>query len=113
MSEENGHYTKVLASGGSQRFTPDMTDDQLRKLAREKLSEALQAIDPVSQPAMTQKLCAEVKDRLDGKPMQMVHQTGEQVVQPTIINITYMSAPNKEPAPQHMVIEHDHNVMDK
>ena len=53
-------------------FIPDMDDEQLRKLAREKLSEALQAIDPVAQPAMTRALCAEVKDRLDGKPSQAI-----------------------------------------
>ncbi len=51
-------------------FVPDLTDDELRKLAREKLSEALQAIDAVEQPGMTLKLCAEVKDRLDGRPTQ-------------------------------------------
>lgn len=49
----------------------DLTDDQLRKLAREKLSQALQAIDPTNQPEMTRKLCAELMDRLDGKPAQM------------------------------------------
>lgn len=56
-------------------FIPDMNDDQLRKLAREKLSQALQAIDPVAQPGMTKALCAEVKDRLDGKPVQAINQT--------------------------------------
>ena len=35
-------------------------------------NEALQAIDPKSQPAMTRALCAEVKDRIDGKPGQAV-----------------------------------------
>lgn len=49
---------------------PDMTNDELRKLAREKLSMALQAVDPLEQPEMTRKLCAELMDRLDGKPMQ-------------------------------------------
>lgn len=51
-------------------FLPNLTDDELRSLAREKLSEALQAIDAVSEPEMTRKLCAEVKDRLEGKPAQ-------------------------------------------
>lgn len=53
-------------------FIPDLTDDDLRKLAREKLSEALQAVNPVEQPELTRRLCAEVKDRLDGKPGQQV-----------------------------------------
>ncbi len=54
------------------QFIPNMTDDDLRKLAREKLSEALQAIDPRDEPELTRRLCAEVKDRLDGKPGQAV-----------------------------------------
>jgi hypothetical protein len=54
-------------------FTPQtLTDDELRSLAIEKLSHALQAIDPLTQPEMTRKLCAEVKDRLDGKPGQQI-----------------------------------------
>ena len=56
-------------------FVPDLTDDELRKLAREKLSEALQAIDPQTQPELTRKLAAEVKDRLDGRPVQAVDVT--------------------------------------
>jgi hypothetical protein len=53
-------------------FIPDLSDDELRKLAREKLSEALQAINPRDQPELTRKLVAEVKDRLDGKPTQAI-----------------------------------------
>lgn len=51
-------------------YIPDLTDDQLRKLSREKLSEALQAVSPSNQPELTRKLCAELMDRLDGKPAQ-------------------------------------------
>lgn len=70
-------------------FIPDMDDNQLRKLAREKLSQALQAIDPVAQPGMTKALCAEVKDRLDGKAVQAINQTSTvamlvQSVQPDV-----------------------------
>lgn len=54
------------------QYIPNLSDDQLRKLSREKLSQALQAIDPTNQPALTQKLSAEVLDRLDGKPGQSV-----------------------------------------
>jgi hypothetical protein len=53
-------------------FIPDLTDDQLRKLAREQLSKALQHVDPIEQPEMTRKLCAELMDRLDGKPGQAI-----------------------------------------
>lgn len=51
-------------------FIPDLSDDELRKLAREQLSKALQHIDAVAQPEMTRKLCAELMDRLDGRPAQ-------------------------------------------
>ena len=54
------------------QFVPNLSDDELRLLTREKLSAALQAIDPVEQPGMTKALCAEMKDRLDGKPGQQV-----------------------------------------
>lgn len=90
LAEANAQF---FAERRNRSYVADMTDDQLRKLAREKLSEALQSVDPVGQPAMTQKLCSELMDRLDGKPMQMVHQTGDHAVQPTTINITYVSAP--------------------
>ncbi len=63
-----------------------LTDDELRKLAREKLSEALQVIDPRVQPEMTRKLCAELLDRLDGKPGQSV--TLDATVKQVIVNAT-------------------------
>lgn len=78
-------------------FIPDMTDDDLRKLAREKLSEALQSVDPVTQPAMTQKLCSELMDRLDGKPAQAM--TLDATMRTITVNATISFA---EP---HMVIE--------
>ena len=54
-------------------FTPlDLTDDDLRKLSKTKLSIALQAIDPIKAPEQTRKLVAELLDRLDGKPAQAV-----------------------------------------
>lgn len=79
-------------------FLPDLTDDQLRKLAREKLSEALQAIDAVQQPELTRKLCAEVKDRLDGKPAQSLQLDAN--VNMVTVNATIRFAD------QPMVIEH-------
>lgn len=69
--------------GKGKVFIPDLSDDELRTLAREKLSAALQHIDPLEHPEMTRKLCAEVKDRLDGKPTQAIKQT-------TDININVM-----------------------
>lgn len=80
-------------------FVADMTDDELRKLAREKLSKALQAIDAVNQPEMTRKLCAELMDRLDGKPGQAI--TMDATVRQVTVNATvrFMNQP--------IVIEHD------
>ena len=77
-------------------FIPDLSDDDLRKLAREKLSEALQAIDPATQPELTRKLCAEVKDRLDGKPAQQV--TVDQTLRTVnvIANISFIPARREE-----------------
>ena len=55
-------------------YRAHLTDDELRKVAREKLSEALQVVDPTAQPELTRKLCAELMDRLDGKPSQVITQ---------------------------------------
>lgn len=55
-------------------YVPNLTDDELRHLCREKLSEALQLIDPRTQPELTRKLVAEQRDRLDGKPAQVITQ---------------------------------------
>ena len=78
-------------------FIPDMTDDQLRKLAREKLSGALQAVDAVLQPELTRKLCAELMDRLDGKPAQAM--TLDATMRTISVNATISFAD------QHMVID--------
>lgn len=77
------------ASSNMLGYIANLSDDDLRVLAREKLSQALQAIDPASQPELTRKLCAEVKDRLDGKPVQAINQTSTvamlvQSVQPDV-----------------------------
>lgn len=55
-------------------YVPNLTDDELRKMAREKLSEALQLVNPLAQPELTRKLCAELMDRIDGKPAQVITQ---------------------------------------
>lgn len=76
LDKATGELKKVPLNSEKQQesvFVPiDLTDDELRKLAIDKLSIALQAIDPVLQPEMTRKLAAEVKDRLDGKPGQQI-----------------------------------------
>ncbi len=82
-------------------FLPNLTDDELRTLAREKLSQALQAIDPTSQPELTRKLCAEVKDRLDGKPMQAMS------LDATVRTVTVNALITFAGEPQHMVIDHE------
>lgn len=94
-------YVPPVAKGGQKIFIANLSDDELRSLAREKLSEALQAIDAVAQPELTRKLCAEVKDRLDGKPAQAV--TLDATVRQVIVNATISFAD----VPQHMVIEHE------
>lgn len=73
---------------------PDMSDDDLRKLAREKFSAALQAIDPKNQPELTRKLCAELMDRLDGKPAQSVQV--DATVRQVIVNATIRFADDPE-----------------
>jgi hypothetical protein len=70
--KENKRIKLPVAS--KSMYRPNLTDDDLRKLAREKLSEALQVVDPASQPELTRKLCAELMDRLDGKPSQVITQ---------------------------------------
>ncbi len=73
-------------------FIPDMDDAQLRKLAREKLSRALQAISPTDQPEMTRKLCAELMDRIDGKPTQAVTMNADLKVVTVNANINFIPA---------------------
>ena len=69
---ENLPGDEMPAQRNGKAFIAGMSDDELRSLAREKLSEALQFIDPATQPELTRKLCAEVKDRLDGRPAQQM-----------------------------------------
>lgn len=71
----------------AKEFIPNLDDDALRSLAREKLSMALQAIDPVKQPELTKKLSAEVKDRLDGKPAQSITSTVNSTVAMLVANV--------------------------
>ncbi len=51
-------------------FVPDMSDDELRKLAREKLSAILQGMDHNTTPSLLLNVVREVMDRIEGKPMQ-------------------------------------------
>lgn len=88
-------------------FIPDMDDAQLRKLAREKLSGALQAIDPLLQPELTRKLCAELMDRLDGKPAQAV------TLDATVRNITVnanIRFIGMQPNADNIIIDHVDNT---
>lgn len=82
-------------------FIPDMDDEQLRKLTREKLSKALQAIDPVDQPGMTLKLCSEMKDRLDGKPGQAITMDANLSVITVNANVQFIPV-----ARDNLIIEH-------
>lgn len=82
-----------------------LTDDELRNLSREKLSAALQVIDPTLQPEQTRKLCAELMDRLDGKPAQSVQL--DATVRAVTVNATIRFADDKiiEHEPQDMVTD--------
>lgn len=82
-------------------FIPDLDDQSLRKLAREKLSEALQAIDPRAEPELTRKLCAEVKDRLDGKPGQQITMDATLKTVNVIANISFIPASR-----DNLIIDH-------
>ncbi len=56
-------------------FTPGLTDDQLKTMAREKLSELLQGIDARTSPSLLLSVAREVMDRIEGKPTQRIEQS--------------------------------------
>lgn len=58
-------------------YIAELTDEQLRKLAREKLSEALQAVDASKERDLAIRLSNAVLDRVDGKPSQAIAMTVE------------------------------------
>ncbi len=53
---------------------PGLTDDDLRKLAREGLSTLLQSIDAKTSPSLFLSVVRETMDRLEGKPTQRIEQ---------------------------------------
>lgn len=53
---------------------PNLTDDELRLMAREKLSELLQSIDARAAPSLLLSVAREVMDRIEGKPTQRIEQ---------------------------------------
>lgn len=59
------------------KYIPDLTDDDLRKLARERLSEVLQTVKGSIQPDLAIRAVNAVLDRLDGRPSQSVAMTVE------------------------------------
>lgn len=95
-------------SGGDVAYLPNLTDDELRKLAREKLSEALQAVSPSTQPELTRKLCAELMDRLDGKPGQSV--TLDANIRTVTVNATIRFADEIHAPVDSNIIDHVDNV---
>lgn len=54
-----------------------LTDDELRTMAREKLSTLLQTISNQSHPSLLLSVCREVMDRIDGKATQRIEQKVE------------------------------------
>lgn len=76
MKERISEIPKIALEARTEvSYIPDMDDAELLNLSREKLSRALQAIDPVKQPEMTRKLAAEVADRIIGTPIQRIRDT--------------------------------------
>lgn len=61
-----------MAQGEAKVFIEGLGDDELRKMAREKLSELLQAMDAKTSPSLLLSVAREIMDRLDGKPTQAV-----------------------------------------
>lgn len=58
-------------------FIPNLTLDELHTLSQERLSEAIQFVDPKKDPELCRKLYAEIKDRRDGRPKQSMELTGK------------------------------------
>lgn len=56
---------------------PNLTDDELRTMAREKLSELLQAIDANKHPSLLLSVLRETMDRIEGRPTQRIEQKVE------------------------------------
>ncbi len=54
-----------------------LNDDQLRAMAKDKLSALLQSIDAKSSPSLLLSVAREVLDRLEGKPTQRIEQKVE------------------------------------
>ncbi len=52
----------------------NLNDDELRTMAREKLSELLQSIDPQTSPSLLLSVAREVMDRIEGRPTQRIEQ---------------------------------------
>jgi type IV pilus biogenesis protein CpaD/CtpE len=51
-----------------------LSDDELRLMARDKLSALLQSLDAKSNPSLVLAVAREVMDRIEGKPMQRIKQ---------------------------------------
>ena len=58
----------------SEVATRNLSDDELRKMAKEKLSVLLQGIDPLASPSLLLSVAREVLDRLEGKATQRIEQ---------------------------------------
>ncbi len=67
---------KALIRRSSGAVMP-MTDDELRAMAKDKLSALLQSIDAKQSPSLLLSVAREVLDRLEGKPTQRIEQKVE------------------------------------
>lgn len=68
---------KENAAQSQAETRPNLTDDELRAMAREKLSQLLQSIDAAKQPSLLLSVAREVMDRIEGKPTQRIEQKVE------------------------------------
>lgn len=64
--------TTAQTSSTSSDYRPNLTDDELCLMAREKLSELLQGMDARTAPALLLSVAREVMDRIEGKPGQAI-----------------------------------------
>jgi hypothetical protein len=75
----NGMLHELSLQSNGAVVIPGLSDDDLRSIAREKLSELLQSIDAKQSPSLLLSVAREVMDRIEGKPTQRIEQRVQHV----------------------------------
>lgn len=70
----NGMLHQIPSKVDSIAAPLSLTDEELRTMARDKLSALLQSIDAKQSPSLLLSVAREVLDRLEGKPTQRIEQ---------------------------------------